>query len=87
MSEKDYRFGVSKIFFRPGKFAEFDSIMRSDPENLASMIAKVKKWLLVSRWKKAQWCSLMVIKRKSLIYESHELAYNIYIDDIPYSEK
>ena len=62
MNENDYKFGVSKVFFRPGKFAEFDAIMRSDPENLAAMVAKVKKWLLASRWKKAQWCALSVIK-------------------------
>lgn len=68
MNENDYRFGVSKVFFRPGKFAEFDAIMRSDPENLAKMVAKVKKWLLQSHWKKAQWCALSVIKRKLLIY-------------------
>ncbi|KAK9506770.1 hypothetical protein O3M35_008647 [Rhynocoris fuscipes] len=62
LSENDYRFGVSKVFFRPGKFAEFDALLRSDPENLAQMVAKVRKWLLVSRWKKAQWCALSVIK-------------------------
>ncbi|XP_066902835.1 myosin heavy chain 95F isoform X1 [Halyomorpha halys] len=62
MNDHDFRFGVSKVFFRPGKFAEFDAIMRSDPENVAVMVAKVKKWLLASRWKKAQWCALSVIK-------------------------
>ncbi|BES87602.1 Myosin N-terminal SH3-like domain [Nesidiocoris tenuis] len=62
MSEKDFRFGVSKIFFKPGKFAEFDAIMRSDPENLAKMVSMVKKWLLMTRWKKVQWCALSVIK-------------------------
>ena len=55
---------MTKVFFRPGKFAEFDQIMKSDPENLAQLIRKVKKWLLHSRWKKAQWCALSVIKRK-----------------------
>jgi myosin-6 len=64
MTENDYRFGVTRVFFRPGKFAQFDSIMKSDPENLASMIAKVQKWLLTSMWKKSQWCTLSVIKRR-----------------------
>ncbi|XP_066994103.2 myosin heavy chain 95F [Anabrus simplex] len=64
MTESDYRFGVTKVFFRPGKFAEFDAIMKSDPENLALMVAKVQKWLLMSRWKKVQWCALSVIKLK-----------------------
>jgi myosin-6 len=62
MKEDDYRFGVTRVFFRPGKFAEFDFIMKSDPENLASMVAKVQKWLLTARWKKTQWCALSVIK-------------------------
>lgn len=63
LNEKDFRFGTSKVFFRPGKFAEFDQIMRSDPENLSSLVAKVNKWLIISRWKRAQWCSLSTIKR------------------------
>lgn len=66
MNENDYRFGITKVFFRPGKFAEVDAIMRSEPENLAAMIQKVKKWLLISHWKKAQWCALSVIKRMSV---------------------
>nr|CAD7257110.1 unnamed protein product [Timema shepardi] len=65
MNENDYRFGVTRVFFRPGKYAEFDAIMKSDPDNLAAMVAKVKKWFIASRWKKAQWCSLSVIKLKN----------------------
>jgi len=64
MREYDYRFGVTRVFFRPGKFIEFDTIMQSDPEHLTSMIAGVQKWLVASRWKKAQWCALSVIKLK-----------------------
>ncbi|KAK3924050.1 Myosin heavy chain 95F [Frankliniella fusca] len=72
MNENDYRFGVTKVFFRPGKFAEVDAIMRSEPENLAAMIQKVKKWLLISHWKKAQWCALSVIKLKNKILYRRE---------------
>jgi len=64
MREYDYRFGVTRVFFRPGKFIEFDTIMQSDPEHLTSMIAGVQKWLVMSRWKKTQWCALSVIKLK-----------------------
>jgi len=64
MREYDYRFGVTRVFFRPGKFVEFDTIMQSDPEHLTGMIAGVQKWLITSRWKKAQWCALSVIKLK-----------------------
>ncbi|XP_015915641.2 unconventional myosin-VI [Parasteatoda tepidariorum] len=67
LDEKDFCFGVNKVFFRPGKFAEFDQIMKSDPENLASLIKKVKKWLIQSRWRKAIWGSLAVIKLKNKI--------------------
>ncbi|XP_059157656.1 unconventional myosin-VI-like [Physella acuta] len=67
LDEKDFKFGLTKVFFRPGKFAEFDQIMKSDPENLAELVKKVKKWLLQSRWKKAQWCTLSVIKLKNKI--------------------
>ncbi|ELT99775.1 hypothetical protein CAPTEDRAFT_154601 [Capitella teleta] len=67
LNENDFKFGLTKVFFRPGKFAEFDQIMKSDPENLAILIEKVKKWLICSRWKKAQWCTLSVIKLKNKI--------------------
>lgn len=53
---------MTKVFFRPGKFAEFDQMMKSDPDNLQMLVSKVKKWLMQSRWKKAQWCALSVIK-------------------------
>lgn len=65
VNEGDYKFGVSKVFFRPGKFAEFDAIMHSDPENLKQMIEKVQKYLTTLHWKQSQWCALSVIKRKN----------------------
>lgn len=46
------------------QFAEFDQIMKSDPEHLAELVKKVNKWLIHSRWKKVQWCALSVIKCK-----------------------
>ncbi|KAK3097679.1 hypothetical protein FSP39_012037 [Pinctada imbricata] len=67
LDDTDFKFGLTKVFFRPGKFAEFDQIMKSDPENLAALVKKVKRWLLCSRWKKAQWCALSVIKLKNKI--------------------
>jgi myosin-6 len=66
LDDNDFKFGLTKVFFRPGKFAEFDQIMKSDPENLAILIKKVKRWLICSRWKRAQWGTLMVIKCKTL---------------------
>uniref|UniRef100_A0A8C5R6B2 Unconventional myosin-VI n=1 Tax=Leptobrachium leishanense TaxID=445787 RepID=A0A8C5R6B2_9ANUR len=67
LNENDYKFGLTKVFFRPGKFAEFDQIMKSDPDHLAELIKRVNRWLICSRWKKVQWCSLSVIKLKNKI--------------------
>ncbi|CAH1962800.1 unnamed protein product [Acanthoscelides obtectus] len=64
LQEKDFKFGITKVFFRPGKFAEFDRIMKSDPENLKSVVAAIKKWLIKSRWIKSQFCVLTIIKSK-----------------------
>ncbi len=67
LDDNDFKFGLTKVFFRPGKFAEFDQMLKSDPENLKKLIEKVKKWILCSQWKKAQWCALSVIKLKNKI--------------------
>ena len=67
LDDNDFKFGLTKVFFRPGKFAEFDQIMKADPENLKRLVAKVKKWILASQWKKAMWCALSVIKLKNKI--------------------
>jgi len=42
--------------------------MKSDPDHLAELVKKVNTWLLHSRWKKVQWCSLSVIKRKPRLF-------------------
>ena len=74
MNDKDFKFGLTKVFFRPGKFAEFDTIMRSDPEHLRKLVGRVQHWLIQSRWKKAQWCALSVIKLKNkIIYRATQL--------------
>ncbi|XP_021099441.1 unconventional myosin-VI isoform X8 [Heterocephalus glaber] len=67
LNEIDYKFGLTKVFFRPGKFAEFDQIMKSDPDHLAELVKRVNHWLVCSRWKKVQWCGLSVIKLKNKI--------------------
>uniref|UniRef100_A0A672L3E1 Unconventional myosin-VI n=1 Tax=Sinocyclocheilus grahami TaxID=75366 RepID=A0A672L3E1_SINGR len=65
LNKNDYKFGLTRVFFRPGKFAEFDQIMKSDPEHLAELVKRVNKWLVCSRWKKVQWCTLSVIKLRN----------------------
>lgn len=74
LNKKDFKFGITRVFFKPGKFAEFDKIMKSDPENLKKLVANVKKWLLRSRWNKMQFCALSVIKLKNkIIYRRQHL--------------
>ncbi|OBS69731.1 hypothetical protein A6R68_01728, partial [Neotoma lepida] len=46
LNEVDYKFGLTKVFFRPGKFAEFDQIMKSDPDHLAELVKRVNLWLV-----------------------------------------
>ena len=67
LDESQFQFGLTKVFFRPGKFAEFDQMMKADPENLRQLILRVKRWLLCSRWRKVQWCALEVVKLKNKI--------------------
>eukprot|EP00039_Didymoeca_costata_P018027 m.331854 g.331854 ORF g.331854 m.331854 type:complete len:1228 (+) comp16805_c0_seq1:138-3821(+) len=62
LNENDFQFGVSKVFFRPGKFAEFDQIMKADPENLVKLVAKVLQWLVKQRWKKVSWACVACLK-------------------------
>uniref|UniRef100_A0AAG5DWS3 Myosin motor domain-containing protein n=1 Tax=Anopheles atroparvus TaxID=41427 RepID=A0AAG5DWS3_ANOAO len=67
LNSHDFKFGITKVFFRPGKFVEFDRIMRSDPENLRAIVEKVKKWLIRSRWIKSAFAAICVIKLKNRI--------------------
>ncbi|XP_011309584.1 myosin heavy chain 95F isoform X1 [Fopius arisanus] len=74
LSKRDFKFGITRVFFKPGKFAEFDRIMKSDPDNLQKLVANVKKWLVRSRWNKLQFCALSVIKLKNkIIYRRSHL--------------
>lgn len=76
LNDNDFKFGMTKVFFRPGKFAEFDTLMRSDPQHLKVLVGKVKKWLIRSQWKKAQWCALSVIKLRNKILFRQEVIKN-----------
>ncbi|KAK0424459.1 hypothetical protein QR680_008675 [Steinernema hermaphroditum] len=67
LDDHDYKFGLTKVFFRPGKFAEFDQLVRQDPENMKELIKKVQSWLNCVRWKKAMYGAWSVIKLKNKI--------------------
>jgi len=49
------------------QFAEFDQIMRSDPQALSELVNKVLNWIIRNRWKRVTWCALSVQKRKFCI--------------------
>uniref|UniRef100_A0A5K3EY26 Myosin motor domain-containing protein n=1 Tax=Mesocestoides corti TaxID=53468 RepID=A0A5K3EY26_MESCO len=69
MHNDDYKFGVSKVFFRAGKFAEFDEILRMDPENLSRMIERARKWIIGYRWRRTIYTVICVIKlREKMAY-------------------
>ncbi|KPJ05984.1 Myosin-VI [Papilio machaon] len=72
LSDKDYKFGVTRLFFRPGKYSEFDTIMRSDPDNLKAIVDSVLAWLVKSRWRRSIFAALSVIKLKNKILYRRE---------------
>lgn len=49
LNSDDFKIGSTKIFFRPGKFAEFDQALKSEPENLRAIADDVEKWLELSQ--------------------------------------
>lgn len=65
LNDADYKFGNSKVFFRPGKFAEFDRLMRTDPQSVAKLVKKVQLWLVKAQWRRAIFSVLSVVKSKS----------------------
>eukprot|EP00794_Sanderia_malayensis_P000402 gene402-1036_t len=44
------------------EFAEFDQLMKSDPETLNALVAKVQRWIICNRWKKSIWGAISVQK-------------------------
>ncbi|KAH9643241.1 hypothetical protein HF086_012903 [Spodoptera exigua] len=72
LSDKDYKFGVTRVFFRPGKYSEFDTMMKSDPESLKSIVEAVLSWLVKSRWRKSIFAVLSIIKLKNKIVYRRE---------------
>lgn len=77
MDDDDFKFGMTKVFFRPGKFAEFDQIMRSDPEALNALVSKVLKWIIRNRWKRSIWCAVSVQKLANKIKFRREMLIRI----------
>ncbi|XP_028177152.1 myosin heavy chain 95F isoform X6 [Ostrinia furnacalis] len=72
LSDKDFKFGVTRVFFRPGKYSEFDAIMKSDPENLKAVVDSVLAWLVKSRWRRSIFAVLSIVKLKNKILYRRE---------------
>ncbi|KAI6208321.1 hypothetical protein M3Y96_00103000 [Aphelenchoides besseyi] len=73
-NETDFKFGLTRVFFRSGKFAEFDQLLRQDTKNLKELIVKVESWICRIRWRKLQYGVWSVIKLKNKIIHLHKNA-------------
>ncbi|CAJ0937964.1 unnamed protein product, partial [Mesorhabditis belari] len=74
LDNDDFKFGMTKIFFRPAKFAEFDQLLRQDVDAMKGLVDKVKTWLHTVRWRKAQYGVWSVIKLKNkLLYRAEQV--------------
>uniref|UniRef100_A0A915E368 Myosin motor domain-containing protein n=1 Tax=Ditylenchus dipsaci TaxID=166011 RepID=A0A915E368_9BILA len=61
-------------FARPGKFAEFDQLMKQDAAEMRRLIEKVQTWILRLRWRKAQYGAWSCVKLKNkILYRAHHL--------------
>ncbi|CAB3410648.1 unnamed protein product [Caenorhabditis bovis] len=67
LDHNDFQFGLTKVFFRAGKFAEFDQMMRQDPETMKELIERVDAWLIKARWRKVQYGVWSVLKLRNKI--------------------
>uniref|UniRef100_A0A1I7U3U4 non-specific serine/threonine protein kinase n=2 Tax=Caenorhabditis tropicalis TaxID=1561998 RepID=A0A1I7U3U4_9PELO len=67
LDQHDFQFGLTRVFFRAGKFSEFDQMMKQDPESMSSLIVKVNEWLVKARFRQAQYAVWSVIKLKNKI--------------------
>lgn len=74
LDQNDFQFGNTKVFFTAGKFAEFDQMMKQDPETVMELISKVTDWLVKARWRKVQYGAWSVIKLKNkILYRAEKI--------------
>uniref|UniRef100_A0A8R1YPX8 Myosin motor domain-containing protein n=1 Tax=Pristionchus pacificus TaxID=54126 RepID=A0A8R1YPX8_PRIPA len=77
LSPQDYAFGTSKVFFKSGKFAEFDTIVQGESWNISFLIDKTSRFLVTMRWKMVQYCAWSTIKLNRKISSRREAALTI----------
>jgi len=59
-TDNDFQFGLTKVFFRAGKYALLDEITKNDEKTTQELIAKVSHWLVCKRWKKFIFAAIAV---------------------------
>uniref|UniRef100_A0A158Q7T3 Myosin motor domain-containing protein n=1 Tax=Elaeophora elaphi TaxID=1147741 RepID=A0A158Q7T3_9BILA len=67
LEERDYKFGLTKAFFRHGKFAEFDKILHLSKENIETLIEHMSSWLCRFRFRRIQFAILSLVKVERLL--------------------
>lgn len=50
------------------QFAEFDQVMRNDPDHLAALVERVQHWLVCKRWRKVIYGAICVQKCEYHLY-------------------
>ncbi|KAM3718976.1 Unconventional myosin-VI [Dirofilaria immitis] len=71
LKEKDYKFGLTKAFFRHGKFAEFDKLLHQDKRNIGNLIKCMSSWLCRFRFRRIQFAIISLVKaRRLLVYRA-----------------
>uniref|UniRef100_A0A1I7VL50 Myosin motor domain-containing protein n=1 Tax=Loa loa TaxID=7209 RepID=A0A1I7VL50_LOALO len=53
LEEKDYKFGLTKAFFRHGKFAAFDKLLYLTKEKIENFTERMSSWLCRFRFRRA----------------------------------
>ncbi|VDN93182.1 unnamed protein product [Brugia pahangi] len=67
LEEKDYKFGLTKAFFRHGKFAEFDKILHINKESIENLIERMSSWLYRFRFRRTQFAVICLVKVDRLL--------------------
>lgn len=64
LNENDFKFGTTKLFFRPGKYTTFDSLLKADPDHLLSIVKDAHRYLIRYYFRRAIFAVAAVIKCK-----------------------
>ncbi|VIO93824.1 Uncharacterized protein BM_BM4191 [Brugia malayi] len=67
LEEKDYKFGLTKAFFRHGKFVEFDKILHLSKESIENLIERMSSWLYRFRFRRTQFAVICLVKVERLL--------------------